>query len=303
MTTTSIDFTYEENYPLIRVYKNLLNDAKETLMAFLGRSADRQVGGYLYSEWTEWFLFGKYASAKTGDLTGLKLDINKECNEELHIYRTLQDATRVAMSHYIADKKVPLPPNSFLTVPSISYYYPEVEINKELKYTMNYHTDFNTGEYFWPADKFLLTCTVYPNDNYDGGEIIFCVDKKQITYKPEAGDIIVFPSGNPIWPSNEPYFHAVNKVTNGTKYLCRAYTKYQYPTVTEKWQKGLDEHGEKWPEIARKQASGLNILSVHEQINEKNEKVMEFHVSEEIARIYNMPSTKYSTGLEQIKWK
>ena len=42
----------------------------------------------------------------------------------------------------------------------------------------------------------------------------------RIVYKPEAGDVVVFPSGNPDYLSDDGfYFHCVNRVTGGDKYF------------------------------------------------------------------------------------
>jgi len=49
----------------------------------------------------------------------------------------------------------------------------------------------------------------YINDNYDGGEINF--PRFNLSYKPEANSMIVF-------PSNYVYNHSVNEVKNGIRY-------------------------------------------------------------------------------------
>ena len=60
---------------------------------------------------------------------------------------------------------------------------------------------------------FSYNCTVsmvsYPNDDYTGGEINFRL--QGVTYKPEAGDCIIF-------PSNFMYPHRALPVDQGTKY-------------------------------------------------------------------------------------
>jgi len=49
----------------------------------------------------------------------------------------------------------------------------------------------------------------YLNDNYDGGEIAF--DMYDIKVKPDAGDLIIF-------PSNYMFMHKAMPVTSGVKY-------------------------------------------------------------------------------------
>lgn len=55
----------------------------------------------------------------------------------------------------------------------------------------------------------VLSSVGYINDDYEGGEIFF--DKFGITIKPQAGDLILF-------PSTYIYSHAALPVKNGTKY-------------------------------------------------------------------------------------
>ena len=60
---------------------------------------------------------------------------------------------------------------------------------------------------------FSYNCTVslvqYLNDDYEGGELDF--NTWGYTYKPEAGDLVIF-------PSNFMYPHSAMPVTKGTKY-------------------------------------------------------------------------------------
>jgi hypothetical protein len=109
---------------------------------------------------------------------------------------------------------------------------------------MSFHVDYIPEAVNFPGEKFMITCCVYPNDDYEGGEIEFWADGKAIRYKPEAGDILVFPSGNPLFPGDgRPYFHSVCPTGLGEKYLFRTFGKYIDP-VTPEWEAGVQEHGE-----------------------------------------------------------
>ena len=79
-----------------------------------------------------------------------------------------------------------------------------------------------------------------------GGEIEFYVDGEFVpAYKPEAGDIMVFPSG-------EPYYHGVRTATQGNKYLIRNFMIYPYPGSPE-WLANQIEYGAiKWLEMEKK---------------------------------------------------
>lgn len=59
-----------------------------------------------------------------------------------------------------------------------------------------------------------ISCVIYLNDNYEGGELRF--NNHNITIKPEAGSIFVF-------PSQPPFVHQSLSVKSGEKYLITAF--------------------------------------------------------------------------------
>jgi len=95
---------------------------------------------------------------------------------------------------------------------------------------------YGVGEHFAPHNDHghtyvsTVSTVTYLNDNYEGGEIQF--SKLGITLKPEAGDVLIF-------PSTFIYTHASLPVTSGVKYS--AVTMFDY---TDKWHKF---HAEKDP--------------------------------------------------------
>lgn len=70
---------------------------------------------------------------------------------------------------------------------------------------MGQHVDWNENN---PSLRYSFF--VYLNDDYDGGELHF--SKQNITLKPEAGSIVMF-------PSTEPYEHGSLTIKEGIKYL------------------------------------------------------------------------------------
>jgi hypothetical protein len=75
---------------------------------------------------------------------------------------------------------------------------------------------YGSGQYFKThtddGDPYRCTLSAvgYPNDNYEGGELKF--PKFNLTYKPKAGDLVLFPSAY-------AYAHSSEPVTNdGVKY-------------------------------------------------------------------------------------
>jgi hypothetical protein len=93
--------------------------------------------------------------------------------------------------------------------------------------TMLYHTDHITSQKDMPGDKFSITCTMYINDDYEGGDIEFYVDGNLINHKPQAGDILVF-------PSTEPYFHGVKTINTNEKFFVRNFIMTPH-NGTEEW--------------------------------------------------------------------
>jgi hypothetical protein len=120
-------------------------------------------------------------------------------------------------------------------------------ISKDKEFAIQFHTDTHGHRRIEPGLKQLVTFTIYLNDNYQGGEISFLneleEEPKVITYKPKAGDITVFPSGNPYW-------HAALPVTDGVnKTFIRFFANYNYEGSTE-WHKSIEKYGkENWMEI------------------------------------------------------
>jgi hypothetical protein len=93
---------------------------------------------------------------------------------------------------------------------------------------MHYKEAFNfvkylPGKYFkihgdhGPYYACTISAVVYLNDDYEGGEIQFT--RQGLTIKPEAGDIVMF-------PSNFVYEHASLEVFSGTKYSVVIMTDY-----------------------------------------------------------------------------
>lgn len=83
---------------------------------------------------------------------------------------------------------------------------------------------------------FSYSCTVssvaYLNDGYEGGELYF--PKLELTYKPVAGDVLLF-------PSTYIYAHASLKVSSGTKYV--AVTMFDYNDNNHRYPQGYGNDG------------------------------------------------------------
>lgn len=81
---------------------------------------------------------------------------------------------------------------------------------------------YGKGQYFTnhiddhPQYHRRLSSVYYLNDNYTGGEINF--PRFEISYKPKANEMIIF-------PSTYVYNHSVSEVTEGTRYAVASWIK------------------------------------------------------------------------------
>lgn len=286
------DLKYIEIYPYIHVYKNLLPDSKE-LTQIMQESEKENVNG-LISEWTDWAVFGKYSHVngiqklKNFLANNLKSDKNIDLYlDEVYLMERLSQSNIAALTDYIVRNNVPVPDNAYIPNPNLGRYNPGVDTGEGK--AMQFHTDYALGEWYWPGEKFLITCTTYLNDDYEGGEIVFAIKEDIISYKPEAGDILVFPSGAPSFPGGEPYFHGVSVVENSSKLLIRNYLRY-ISDPTKKWIEGEEKYGkEQWYQIAKKKAEGHNSITV---VYKDNGNAINFKDID-----YNRNITRYATGL------
>ena len=110
--------------------------------------------------------------------------------------------------------------------------------NPEPRLAMSYHTDLHQFDKESPGPKHFITVTTYLNDDYEEGELSFIKeDSAEINYyKPKPGDITVFPSG-------EPYYHGVEPILSGKKYLSRMFAYVHYEG-SQRWHDDSEKYGE-----------------------------------------------------------
>jgi predicted 2-oxoglutarate/Fe(II)-dependent dioxygenase YbiX len=68
--------------------------------------------------------------------------------------------------------------------------------------------DAENRRFYRAADR-DISLLIYLNDDFNGGELTF--NRLNYSYKPSAGDLVIFPSGN-------LFLHQAQPVTRGTKY-------------------------------------------------------------------------------------
>jgi len=119
----------------------------------------------------------------------------------------------------------------------LSHYESMYNFKMEFMEAINF-VRYNPGQHFavHTDHGFSYTCTVssvmYLNDEYEGGELWF--PYLDITLKPQAGDLVLF-------PSTYIYAHASLKVKSGIKYS--AVTMFDYNDNNHKYGSGYAQDG------------------------------------------------------------
>jgi hypothetical protein len=273
-TMTKKELEAVEVYPKIIVYKNMFKDISKSykiLTDSILETEDR-----LFSPWTEWSIFGNYLnpiipgfnhSDKYGHLKDMETKTKIEEDEKNFAIEMIENFHLVT-EDYIKRYNIDVD----LDAKTIDENGHEVPIwrwvggtigkyhvsNEDEKFGMSYHSDYQKDRESAPGYKFIITCTIYFNDDYEGGEIDFAMGNKLVKYKPEAGDLLVFPSGHPDYLTEEgkPYLHAVLPSYNNNKFLSRMYW--------QKYQKGTDEWYEKEKEFGKETWAGMQNQLIDE---------------------------------------
>jgi hypothetical protein len=256
-----------EIYPNIVVYKNMFKDISKSykvLTDSLIETEDR-----VFSPWTQWSIFGDYLnpivpifsmSEKFGNLKNIETTTQVQ-EDQKNFAIEMMENFHLVTEDYIKKYNIDIDLNETSldengntintwrwTGGTIGKYHVS---NETEKHGMRYHSDYMPEQGQAPGYKFIITCTIYFNDDYEGGEVDFAMGDKLVKYKPEAGDLLVFPSGHPEYLTEEgkPYLHGVMPSYNKNKFLSRMYWQ-KYQSGTDEWYKKEKEFGkETWLEM------------------------------------------------------
>ncbi len=238
--------TVEKLEDNIYVYRGLLTKHKRAVEIFK-ESEKNPESSVMYKDWRPWSRFGSYVWEIGQAPSSDNIDLAGVYNEEKEILDEINEAFFYATNRYLEEHDKAVGDDWIIMGPSISKYdheNPENPGSGIEGLEMVYHTDYVTLEGDWPGNKFILTCTMYLNDDYDGGDITFMLpNKKIIDYKPSAGDVLVFPSGHPeLLSENGKYLHGVKTVSKADKYLIRCF--YQKPfSGNPEWLANQEKYG------------------------------------------------------------
>jgi predicted 2-oxoglutarate/Fe(II)-dependent dioxygenase YbiX len=231
---------YVEIYPKVDVYRNVLKDPKQ-MYDVMKESETTSEGKYFLKTWDPWAHFGTYTQKK--DLREVESEIQSEemFIKEKAFVDEVEDAYRRVIMDYVQRHGIELPEFWRFSGCSYSKYRPALDLMNN-KMTMQYHTDHITSQKDMPGDKFFITCTMYINDDYEGGDIEFLIDGELINHKPKAGDILVF-------PSTEPYYHGVKTIGENEKFFVRNFIMVP-SDGTKEWLENQKRYGAyKWAKM------------------------------------------------------
>lgn len=250
-----------ELYPNIIVYKNLFKDAKknyEVLKESTNGDPDR-----FFNHWSQWSRFGEYLNPTLLDsslniefLDNVNLSTEKQNNQKTILIELvnnfnfaikdylLRTGVDVDFNETVIDTYNQTVPRWKMYGPSIVKYHDYSKVQLDIPLAMSYHSDFIREPITSPGYKFAITVLTYFNDDYDGGEIDFAIGKELYMYKPELGDILVFPSGHPdiLRKDGNVYLHGVLPAKNGHKYLSRMYL-VKYDEGSPEWFENEEKFG------------------------------------------------------------
>lgn len=193
--------------PQIWYWENALSFPEE-LKVFIDKIDEEPQSYSRISKWENWT-----ASDDKELIYGKTKNINKS---------KLKEST----GSDIVDKKTLYIANSFLMAFEMctDRYLEGHKLDKS-KYNLNLDNTtikaWNEGQSMGPhfdgqdgnADL-AFSLVAYINDDYEGGEISF--PNHNVTVKPKAGSMIMF-------PSQEPYIHEVKPIISGTRYMSPAH--------------------------------------------------------------------------------
>jgi hypothetical protein len=218
---------YVELYPKVDVYRNVLKDPQQLYDVM--KDSERNANGEFYLKtWDPWAHFGTYTQHKGSHEITPEMEQLDKFKAEKAFVDEVEAAYAAVIADYVERHNVEMPEGWRFSGCSFSKYNPQVDVLKN-KMTMQYHTDFIISQRDMPGTKFFLTCTMYINDDYEGGDIEFYIDGDGtiINHKPKAGDILVF-------PSTDPYFHGVKVINEAEKFFVRNFVVYDYDG-SEEW--------------------------------------------------------------------
>lgn len=157
----------------------------------------------------------KWSSAKTNEAEDI--DHARNCYDFKYkaeqINKMLPEGPELIKIHDEVNEKLNICLRDYESLWHLRMQY--VEAFNFVKYMTNrfFKVHVDHGPYY----SCTISAVMYLNDDYSGGEIKFT--RHGLQFKPEAGDLVIF-------PSNFVYEHSSEPITEGTKYAVVIMTDY-----------------------------------------------------------------------------
>jgi hypothetical protein len=182
-------------------FKNVVSYPKE-LLDFINEVDLDNRSHSIITKWDNWtasndanFIYGKNKVILSNNIKN-KIDNARLDQKILYIKNSIEMAFEMCLNQYLA--------NHNLDSSRYNLMMSEMPIRKWTGPGMGPHCDSYDGD----SDlAFSMIC--YLNDDYEGGEIEF--PNHNISIKPEAGSLLIF-------PGQEPFLHKVNDIRYGERY-------------------------------------------------------------------------------------
>lgn len=224
MEAATPNFNIQKINETVWVFKNAIENPQEWIDYFESKD-----------EWKDWFTFGKTLAGPNFHLNfdtfpaldqweHGKNEAFSYISKDLEIENKVNELFYSTTKEYIQENNINIE-NWVYKSWNIAKYLP----NSDNRYAMVHHTDYQREFSHNPGTKYAVTAVFYLNDNYTGGEVEFrflddddvSIVKEDYSYKPSAGDIVVFLSGH-------PHYHGVRAIRAGEKYIIRTYWTQEY---------------------------------------------------------------------------
>jgi Rps23 Pro-64 3,4-dihydroxylase Tpa1-like proline 4-hydroxylase len=186
--------------PGVVVYKNILQDYKD-LPGMIEEAVE-----YKAISWIE----ASVSEGKNKDVRDTDTIVIPQYNVEKP-QETATDFFYKSMSDII-DSGIKPAVNEYMG--NYGIFYDSFEVFNILKYGVGQKFINHVDDH--PNYHRRVSMVYYMNENYSGGEISF--PRFNIEYKPEANDLLIFPSGY-------TYNHSVSPVKSGTRYAIVGWIK------------------------------------------------------------------------------
>lgn len=183
-------------------FKNVLSYPQELLRFVHQLDADERTYGAI-TKWEDWtasndssFLYGNNKNILTKNVSNA-IDGGRLDQKMLYVKNSFEMAAQMSFEMYLASHQLD---KSMYSLPMEN-----IPLRRWTKgSSMGPHCDSYDGD-----TDLAFSMITYINDDYEGGEIHF--PNHNISLKPAAGSLVMF-------PSQEPYLHEVKEVISGDRY-------------------------------------------------------------------------------------